>query len=48
MQSKGMELTPDQMRALLDTVKRTDQAAYGSLVAAVKQIDPQFVEMPAR
>lgn len=46
--SGGMELTPDQMRALLGAVKGTDQAAYGSLVAAVKKIDPRFVEMPMR
>lgn len=46
--SGGMEVTPDQMRTLLSTVKGTDQAAYSSLVAAVKQIDPRFVEAPTR
>jgi RNA polymerase sigma factor (sigma-70 family) len=40
---RGMELTPDQMRQLLTTLKNVDQQTYDAVFSQVKKIDPQFV-----
>ena len=40
------ELTPDEMRLVLDTVKSVDPKGYDALAAQVRKIDPKFFSAP--